>query len=159
MPSAPDPDRRATTVEKSHGRIEKRTLETTRILTVHEKWKGLKQGFRLTRERTVRGVKTVEVVYGITSLSGARANAAKLLEIVRSHWEIENSLHYVRDVTLGEDASRVRKGSAPQVLAALRNAMIHLWSSVNVSSVPEAIERMQIHPEEAKRLIGIPQSE
>ena len=101
----------------------------------------------------------MEVVYGITSLSGERANAAKLLELVRSHWEIENSLHYVRDVTLGEDASRVRKGSAPQVLAALRNATIHLWSGVNASSVPEAIEQMQIRPEEAKRLIGIPQSE
>jgi len=115
-------------MEKGHGRLEKRTLETTQILTVGQKWKGLKQGFRITRERTVKGVKSVEVVYGITSLSMKQANAATLLAILRDHWQIENGLHYVRDVTLGEDACRVRSGTAPQVLAALRNTVIHLMT-------------------------------
>ena len=65
----------------------------------------------MTRERTEKGETTVEVVYGITSLGRERADAKRLLELTRGHWGIENGLHYVRDVTMGEDASRVRKGS------------------------------------------------
>jgi hypothetical protein len=72
----------------------------------------------------------VEVVYGITSLRPEQADAARLLGLVWVHWRIENSLHYVRDVTLGEDACRVRRGSAPQVLAALRNAAVRLLSGL-----------------------------
>jgi hypothetical protein len=68
-------------------------------------------------------------------------------------------LHYVRDVTLGEDACRVRRGTAPQVLAALRNAVVHLLAEVGAGSRPEAIERLQIHHNEARKLIGIPQAE
>lgn len=146
-------------MDKGHGRIEKRTLRTTSILTSGQKWKGLKQGFELTRERTIRGHKTVEVIYGITSLSPQRANAATLLSYLRDHWRIENQLHYVRDVTLGEDACRVRSGSAPQVLAALRNAVVHLLTDVEAGSRPEALEYLQLHPNEAKNLIGIPQCE
>lgn len=142
-------------MEKGHGRIEKRTLETTQILTVGQKWKGLKQGLRITRERTVKGKKTVEVVYGITSLSMRQANAATLLAILRDHWQIENGLHYVRDVTLGEDACRVRSGTAPQVLAGLRNAVIHLLAGVDAESRPKAIEILHLHPEEMRSIIGI----
>ena len=149
----------ATSREKGHGRIEKRTLRTTSILTLGQKWKGLKQGFELTRERTIRGQTTVEVVYGITSLSAERADAAALLNVVRDHWGIENALHYVRDVTLGEDACRVRSGSAPQVLAALRNTVVYLLSDVDAKSRPEAIEQLQVHPEVAKKLIGVSQYE
>ena len=149
----------ATSRDKGHGRVEKRTVETTRILTVGQKWKGLRQGLRITRERTVKGKKTVEVVHGITSLSAERANAATLLVLLRDHWRIENGLHYVRDVTLGEDACRVRKGTAPQVLAALRNAVVHLLAGIDAKSRPEAIEVLQVHPDRARRLIGIPQRE
>jgi len=146
-------------VDKGHGRVERRTLRTTPILTLAGKWAGLKQGFELTRVRTVRGARTVEVVYGITSLPPERADAAAVLRIVRDHWAIENELHYVRDVTLGEDRCRVRKGAAPQVLAALRNAVIHLLAGVKAPSRPAAIEYLQAYPDEARRLIGIPQSE
>ena len=146
----------AHSVEKGHGRIERRTLRTTTILTRSHLWAGMKQGFEVTRERTIRGVKTTEVVYGITSLSGDRANAAALLKLVRDHWTIENQLHYVRDVTLREDACRVRSGNAPQVLAALRNAVVHLLAGVKAHSRPEAIELLQLQPDRAKLLIGIP---
>jgi hypothetical protein len=146
-------------VDKGHGRLEVRTLRTTSILTCHGKWTGLAQGFEITRERTVKGTKTVEVGYGVTSLSEDRATAADLLVHLRDHWKIENELHYVRDVTLKEDACRVRSGAAPQVLAAVRNAVVHLLSRVDAKSYPEALERLQIHPDEARQLIGIPQSE
>jgi predicted transposase YbfD/YdcC len=139
--------------------LEKRTLRTTSILTVTEKWKGMKQGFEITRERTVDNKTTVEVVYGMTSLSADRADAAALLGHVRDHWKIENELHYVRDVTFGEDACRVRSGGAPQVLAAIRNTIVHLLKDIEAENCPEAFEVLQIHPEDAKRLIGIPQLE
>jgi predicted transposase YbfD/YdcC len=126
---------------------------------VQEKWSGVKQGFELTRERTIGAKKTVEVVYGITSLSAAEADAGRLLAFVRDHWQIENGLHYVRDVTLGEDACRVRQNTAPQVLAALRNAVVHLLAEVEGESRPAAIEHLQMRPEEAKKLIGIPHTE
>lgn len=139
--------------------MERRSLRTTSILTGSGKWAGVKQGFRVTRERTLRGKKTVEVVYGITSLSGPRGSAKALLTLIRDHWKIENGLHHVRDVTLKEDASRVRSGSAPQVLAALRNAVVHLLAKVPGKHRPERIEHLQIHPDTARKLIGVPQSE
>lgn len=134
--------------------MEKRTLRTTTILTVHERWAGLAQGFELTRERTVAGETTKETVYGITSLTPAAANAERLLGLLREHWRIENCLHYVRDVTLGEDACRVRKGNAPQVLAGLRNAVVHLLAGVDAPSRPAALEQLSARPAEAARLIG-----
>ena len=64
------------------------------------------------------------MVYGITSLSRPAAGAAALLALSRGHWHIENRLHFVRDVTAGEDASRVRTANAPQALAAFRNTSL-----------------------------------
>jgi hypothetical protein len=122
-------------------------------LTLHHLWPGLAQGFELRRERTIKGNTTVEVVYGITSLRPEEASAARLLELVRDHWQIENRLHYVRDVTLREDACRVRKGTAPQVLAALRNAVVHLLAGVAAPSRAAAIRRFNAHPDEALRLL------
>lgn len=119
----------------------------------------MRQGFEITRRRTVKGVTTVEVVYGATSLSAERADAKALLALNRGHWGIESELHYVRDVTLGEDACRVRSGAAPPVLAAVRNAVVYLLSTVDAASRPEAIEQLQIDPEMAKELIGIPPRE
>ena len=89
----PAPERQATPTDKGHGRVEKRILRTTTLLTVHERWPGLAHGFESTRERTVAGTTTVEVAYGITSLSPREADAARLLGLVRDHWRIENCLH------------------------------------------------------------------
>lgn len=109
--------------------------------------------FRLVRERTCGGETEREVVYGITSLPRERADAGRLLELARGHWGIENRLHYVRDVTLGEDACRVRKGSAPQVFAALRNAAVQLWERVGAASKAAAARRLAAHTEEALELV------
>jgi hypothetical protein len=66
-----------------------------------------------------------EVRYFLTSLPAATP-AATLLRQVRAHWHIEHRVHYVRDVTLGEDACQVRSGRAPEALATLRNAVVGL---------------------------------
>ena len=73
-----------------------------------------------------------------TSQWGGRP-PGKLLEYVRGHWGIENRLHYVRDVTLGEDASQVRTGAAPQVMAALRNVVLGLLRSGGETNIAAAI--------------------
>lgn len=127
-------------------------------MTKTQQWKGLKQGFELTRERTQKGQTTVEVVYGITSLSRERANGQRLLELTRGHGGIENGCHYRRDVTLGEDASRIRKGSAPQMLAGLRNSIIHLVKDV-APGLASAIRRLGNSFSQALELLGLPQLE
>jgi len=150
----------ARTVDKGHGRLERRTLRVTTALTLHQKWPGLRQGFELTRERVEGGRTTVEVVYGITSLTAEQASAKRLLGLVREHWRIENCLHWVRDMTLGEDACRVRKGSAPQVLAALRNVVVHLLSQAARGQKGESraavSRRLAARPGEALEALGFP---
>jgi hypothetical protein len=61
------------------------------------------------------------VLYSITSLTPSAAGPARLLELHRGHWSIENKLHYVRDRTYDEDRSQVRKHGAPQVMAGVRH--------------------------------------
>jgi hypothetical protein len=146
-------------LEKGHSRLEKRTVRTTSLLTLQQKWPGLAQGLEITRERTVKGKTTVEVEYAMTSLKAGEADAQRLSELVRQHWEIENRLHYVRDVTLGEDACRVRRGAAPQVLAAVRNAVVHLLGGLDAPNHAAAIRRLNAHPEEAFDLLDLPQSQ
>lgn len=149
----------AHSTDKGHGRIEKRTLRTTNVLTKTQDWAGLKQGFELRRERTVQGVTTVEVVYGITSLDAEKADAQRLLELTRGHWGIENGLHYRRDVTLGEDASRIRKGGAPEVMAGLRNSVIQVLREVVAPSLAAALRKMNNCLSQAMSLLGLPQLE
>lgn len=144
------------TVEKGHGRIEKRTLRTTTILTKQQDWAGLQQGFEVVRERTEHGKKTLEVVHGITSLTPERADAQRLLALIRGHWRIENGLHYKRDVTMGEDASRVRSGAAPQVMAALRNSVIHVLHEV-APNLAAAMRTMGNCLSQALSVLGLPQ--
>ena len=90
------------------------------------RWTGVAPFCRITRERIVRGKKTVETVYAITSLNPEQAGPAELLALSRAHWGIENTLHYVRDVTCREDQARAHAGNAPQVLAAFRNTVLTL---------------------------------
>lgn len=127
-------------------------------MTKTQDWAGLKQGFELPRERTIQGVTTRETVYGISSLSVAQADASRLLELTRGHWGIENGLHYKRDVTRGEDASRVRQEAAPQVMAALRNSIIHLLDKT-ADNLAAAMRTMSNCFGKALALLGLPQLE
>jgi hypothetical protein len=76
----------------SHGRIETRRLETTSALAeyLNPLWSGVAQVCRITRERIIRGKKTIETVYAITSLTAERASAEQLLALSRAHWRIES---------------------------------------------------------------------
>ena len=146
----------ASTADKGHGRLEKRTLTSTTSLSggkhPYVDWPHLGQCFKLVRERTLNGKTTTETVFGITSLSRERADAARLLKLVRAHWSVE-ALFHVRDVTFGEDACRARTGAAPAVLSALRNAAITLLDQHEVVNKAAKLRRHAAHPHEALALI------
>ncbi|MBV8611474.1 MAG: ISAs1 family transposase [Singulisphaera sp.] len=145
-------------MDKGHGRIEKRTLEVTTWLTAYlgPDWPGCQQVFRLERERRTQGEVEVEVVLGITSLPRERAGARELLGLTRGHWGIENGRHGVRDGTLREDASRIRKGSGPEVMAALRNIVIFLFKRLGHKSAAAATRHDVCHPEESLEVLSTP---
>jgi predicted transposase YbfD/YdcC len=86
------------------------------------------QALRIIRRRKDNrtGRRSVEVVYALTSLTHRQANPGLLAAWLQGHWGIENRVHHVRDVTQGEDASRIRTGNGPRVMAVLRNTALNL---------------------------------
>ena len=84
------------------------------------------QAFRLERTWREKGLPKGEVHYGLTSLPPDHADPARLLALRRGHWQIENALHYTKDVTLGEDRSLSHTGAGPTVMALLRDAALSL---------------------------------
>jgi predicted transposase YbfD/YdcC len=110
-------------VSTDHGRRARRTIKAV-LAPAWIEFEGAAQVAQLRRTVTKNGKKTVEVVYLITSVHDA--DPATLAAWVRSHWEIENRLHWVRDVTYLEDKSLVRTGNAPRVMASLRNLAVSL---------------------------------
>jgi predicted transposase YbfD/YdcC len=114
------------TRDRARGRVELRTLKA--VTVNHFDLPHAAQVLQVTRrvrDLGTRRWRTV-VVYAITSLPFELARPARLADLLRGHWAIENGLHWVRDVTVAEDASQVRTGTAPQVMASLACAT---WSS------------------------------
>jgi predicted transposase YbfD/YdcC len=96
------------------------------------------QVFLVERTVTEKGRTTYQAMLYITSLTAAQASPADLLAHVRNHWAIETT-HWVRDVTFGEDASRVRTGTAPRVMATLPNVSISLLRLHDVTNIAAAL--------------------
>jgi predicted transposase YbfD/YdcC len=147
--------RTARTVNKGHGRLEIRELVVSTELAefLAKDWAGVAQVFRLTRTVSEDGQIRREVVYGISSLSPQQASAARLLELVRAHWRIENRLHWRRDVTLREDHCQVRKGDAPRTLAVLNSFLLAVLDFLGVSNVAQQTRLFDAHPLLAVRLL------
>lgn len=113
------------------------------------------QACRLVRTTWRGSRRTVEIEYALTSVPHQQAAAAQLLKWWRDHWGIENRVHYVRDVTFGEDHCRVRTGSAPQVLAACRNAAISFLRSHNCPNIAAALREHAYQPRKLFAKLGI----
>ena len=130
--------KRAETVEKGHGRIETRRIQvrTTLPSRLDRDWPGVAAICRIERIRELKDRCSREVVYAITSRDPSKHGPAELLQLSRDHWAIENSLFHVRDVTLRENACRVRSGSAPQALAEIRNATLTLIRKIGQKPRP-----------------------
>jgi predicted transposase YbfD/YdcC len=112
---------------KAHGRIEERSIKMIEMpWEYNNEWRHIKKIGHITRVRhkKVQGKwqKTEEEAYVITSCNAV--SAQELLRINREHWSVENRIHWVRDVVLGEDHCTVHKRTAAQVLTALRNVVI-----------------------------------
>ena len=102
--------------------------------------------FRLERTVWEHGVQTVhDIRYGVSSLPPLVASAPRLLGIARAEWGIENGAHYRRDVTLAEDASHLRRGGGPQVLAALNNVVISLLGQHGERNLAAVQRRFAYH--------------
>ena len=132
---------RATTLDKGHGRCERRTLKATTAWNDYLDWPGVGQVGQIESVVTRDGKTAHEVRSFLTSAPRSEADAGRLLEWARGHWSIENRSHHVRDVTMGEDASRIRKGSGPQVMAALRNATVGFLRLTGATNIAEALRR------------------
>lgn len=151
-----DPDatfEQDSTLDYQKGRKEIRSIKVTSALNgyLQQDWPGVAQVAQLTRTVTIKktGETTTEVVYLITTLSAAQASPARLLELVRGHWCIENRSHYVRDVTFQEDRSRLRTGHAPQIMASFRNLVITLIHRHGSSQIIATRRSLGSHPDQA----------
>ena len=95
-----------------------------------------------------------ETVYGITSLFNTQANASRLLSLNRGHWEIENRVHWVRDVTFKEDLSQIRTKSGPRVMATLRNISMSIMRMGGIGNVAKGSRMLNSSTPKAMRMIG-----
>ena len=113
-------------IDAEHGKIEIRKYWTTSAidwLQGKENWKNLKTICMVERERQFKDKTECETAYYIGSIEN---NAEKFAHAVRSHWGVENSLHWVLDVSFREDESRARKDNAPENLAVLRHIALNM---------------------------------
>jgi predicted transposase YbfD/YdcC len=148
------------TRDRGHGRVELRTLKA---VTVHRfGFPHAAQVIQVTRKRKVgdrhggastRRWQTV-TVYAVTSLPFERASPARLADLLRGHWAIE-ALHHLRDVTFCEDASQVRTGAGPSVMACLRNLVIGVLCRAGPVNVAAALRRHARDPRRPLATLGI----
>lgn len=117
--------RRHCTVEKSHGRNERRVYYTIGVpdLGIFSRWAGIQSIGMVFRESTTGEQEHGETCFFISSLPPLVKRVSRL---IRGHWKIENSQHYVLDVTFAEDASRIRKDAAPEIAAAIRRMALNI---------------------------------
>jgi len=138
-----EPDHRS--ADTAHGRREIRTLKVVTIAAGIE-FPHATQALQITRKtRPVsarsgpRGRWRTETVYAITDLGPHQVRPDELATWIRGHWQIENALHWVRDVTFAEDLSQVRTGAGPQVMASLRNLVISLHRLAGATNIAAAL--------------------
>lgn len=144
------------TTGKGHGRFEWRTLTSTTALNDYLDWPGVQQVLRRECRRVTlkTGEVTDETTYGITNLPRSAASADRLEQLWRGHWTIENRVHYVRDVSLGEDACRIHTGNAPHALTVFRNALLKLVRAAGWAYVPDALRHYGANLLRALRFVG-----
>lgn len=158
LPEPGDETAAVATCDKGHGRLDLRTLERSAALNAYLTWPAVGQVLRRTCQRVTlkTGEIAEEVSYGVTSLPPHDASAAQIEALWRGHWTIENRVHYVRDVTWGEDASQVRAGHAPQALAALRNGLLSLLRACGWTQIADATRHYGAFAQRALQLLSTP---
>jgi hypothetical protein len=128
-------------------------LTATTDLISYSDWPGLAQAFRLQRRWHEDGTDQHIVHYGVTSLPPEVAGPEQLLALKRGHWEIETGLHYVKDVTLGEDRSLIHVGQGPVVMAMLRDTVVSLIRHSGWRTIASRRRYLADRPAEAVALV------
>jgi len=149
------PEQQAQTTDKGHGRLEIRSIRVSSELKGYSDWPGLEQVFEIRRRWQYKGEWREEVRYGITSLPATVAIPQRLLKLKRGHWTIENRLHYVKDVTMGEDRSTVHTDNGPKIMAALRNTAVSLLRRAGFSTIAARMRYNCGHPEAALQVLSL----
>jgi len=148
--------RTAQTIDRRRGRTETRTLSASARLNGYLRaycpFPRIAQVARLVR--TVRTAKktSTETVYLITALTPRQADPDRLLMLIRGHWSVE-SRHWLRDVTFGEDRSRLRSGPAPQIMAAFRNLALTLIRRTGATAIAAFRQHLRSRPIVALRFL------
>jgi predicted transposase YbfD/YdcC len=143
------------TRDRGYGRVELRSLKA---VTVHHfGFPHACQVIQVTRRARDLGSRRWRTVtiYAITSLTFAQASSARLADLIRGHWAIENGLHHVRDVTFAEDASQLRTGSGPHTMACLRNLVIGVLSRAGPVNLAAALRHHARDPARPLTTLGI----
>ena len=149
------PEQHAQTAEVGHGRIDIRRIRVSSELNGYSDWPGLAQVFEIRRGYRSKGQWRESVRYGITSLPATIAVPERLLTVKRGHWGIENGLHYVKDVTMGEDRSTIHADNGPKIMAALRNTVVSLLRRAGFSTIAARMRHNSIHPEAALAILSL----
>lgn len=148
-----------TSVDRWKGRVEKRIIRVSADLVSYLNWPGLTHVWQMTKEVTAKGATTVEVSVGIARIPEVLIKdipvAEKVADSIRGHWGIEIRAHRTRDTVFKEDNATIRKGNAPQVMAALRNLVTSIFHRGTVRSFPTAMRRFAAKPEELFDFLGL----
>jgi predicted transposase YbfD/YdcC len=133
--------------DRAHGRAERRSLKVTAVAAGIAFPHAAQAIQVIRRRRPLNGTKwSSETVYAVTSLTAAQASPAQLAAIMRGHWLIEDSLHWVRDMTFGEDSSQVRTRNGPRVMASLRNLIITILRLTGHTSIAAGLRHHARRP-------------
>jgi hypothetical protein len=149
------PEQHAQTTEKGHGRLDIRSIRVSSELKDYSDWPGLEQVFEIRRCWQSKGVWKEAVRYGVTSLPAMIAIPERLLKLKRGHWIIENGLHYVKDVTMGEDKSTIHADNGPKIMAALRNMAVSLLRHAGFSTIAARMRYNSTHPQAALKVLSL----
>jgi len=140
------------TRDHGHGRDETRTLKVATVTGLD--FPRARQAVKITRWRKQKDrPASRETVYAVTDHTGEHAGPGDLARLARQHWHIEVKVHYVRDVSFGEDANTTRTGHAPANLATIRSAIINTLREAGYPFMPEG-RRDHTTPAEALQLHG-----
>ena len=136
---------KAKKVQLGHGRLESRTLRLIADEHHYLDWPGLEQVFEVERSvvEQATGEVSTETVYGLTSLPPGQVTARQLLDWVQDYWGIENGLHYRRDVSLQEDATRMTSSVLAEVMATLNNFIVGFVRKLGFSNLAAAQRRFE----------------
>lgn len=130
--------------DKGHGRIESRTCwvetDTAWLRERHPQWHSIHSIIRVDSTREIKSKTTTETRYYISS---SPDTGEKALKKIRGHWAIENSLHWILDMSFGEDQSRIRKENAPQIIAVMRHIALNLLQLQKATMKRQSIKRLR----------------